>query len=179
MNLKIRGKIRTEVIILKLKAIAVAAAIAMSLNLTVSFAEPAKDKPRDGDPKDRIEQKFNERDNLKQKQNESQDFERNPIKKYEQKKLKIKKLLEEGKITKEKADRILERIDGKIKEIEEFQNLPLEKKREKIIRDFKEKLDNMVSQGKMKKEEAEKMMKEIIEKINAWDGRGFPEIHIQ
>lgn len=104
-------------------------------------------------------------------------LQKDPLKALESKKERIQSLLKEGKISKEEADRINAKIDSKIKEVKEFNKLPLEKKREKLISDFKVRLERKVKDGKMTKEKMDELLKDYTEKINKWDGKGYPGIY--
>ncbi|HHV99254.1 MAG TPA: hypothetical protein GXX36_06740 [Clostridiaceae bacterium] len=100
--------------------------------------------------------------------------EKDPIKYLEKMKQKVQTLLKEGKITKEEADRINAKIDEKIKMINEFNQLPLDKKREKLLSNLKDHLEKKVKEGKLTKNQMNKIMKEYEKKVKEWDGNGFP-----
>lgn len=102
---------------------------------------------------------------------------KDPIKFLEMKKQKIRKMQEENKITKEKADEIISRIDARIKEIEEFNKLPLDQKKERMLEKFKKSMDEKVQKGKITREEADKRIQKFKEKIEKWDGNGYPRLH--
>lgn len=102
---------------------------------------------------------------------------KDPIKSLEMKKQKIRKMQEENKITKEKADEIISKIDTRIKEIEEFNKLPLDQKKAKLLERFKKSVDKRVEKGRITPEEADKMIREYTEKIEKWDGNGYPRLH--
>lgn len=99
---------------------------------------------------------------------------RDPLKELQNKKEKIDSLLKEGKITKDEADKIKSRIDKKIKEINEFNKLPLEQKKEKLISRFKKKIEIKVSKGKLTRQQADELMRKFSEMIQKWDGTGYP-----
>lgn len=102
--------------------------------------------------------------------------EHDPVKRLQGEKEKIKKLLEEGKITKEEAEERIKLIDEKIKKIEEYNKLPLEKKKEKLIENFRNFTDEMVKKGEITQEKAEELIKEYESKIKQWNGNGMPPI---
>lgn len=113
--------------------------------------------------------------NMVEKENSTcSEKEEDPIKKLQGKKEKIQKLFEEGKLTKEEAEAKIKLIDEKIKKIEEFNKLPLSKKKEKLIENFKNFTDDMVRKGKITQEKAEELVKEYESKVNRWDGNGKP-----
>ncbi len=99
---------------------------------------------------------------------------KDPLKRLQEKREKIQSLLKEGKITKEKADSITSRIDSKIKKIEEFNKLSPEQKKEKLMNDFKERLEKKVKDGRLTRGKADSMLKEFTEKVQKWDGNGYP-----
>jgi len=105
------------------------------------------------------------------------DFEKDPIKVLQSKKEKVQSLYKEGKISKEKADAIIARIDSKIKEIREFDSLNLQQKKDKLINDFKASIDKRVKEGKLTKEKADTIVKDFTDKITKWDGNGYPQFH--
>jgi len=163
MILLFPGKIKSGGGILRIKKLAAAAVFALILFTPVSAAGRPNCQPVTKGKDIRLEHRekgFKERD---------------PVKALEAKKEIIRKLVKEGKISKEKAEEIIRKLDAKIEKIKEFQSLPLEEKRKRLINDFTEKLDRMVKEGKISRQEADKMLKEITEKINKWDGSGLPK----
>ena len=69
-----------------------------------------------------------------------------PIKALELRKERIKQQLKEGKITKEKADEIITKIDAKIEEIQEFNNMTVQQKKDSLIRRFKTSIEQKVKE---------------------------------
>lgn len=106
-----------------------------------------------------------------------EEFNKDPVKFLEEKKIKIQTLLKEGKITKEKADEITARLDSKIKEIQSFNKLTLQQKREKLINDCRTLIDKQVKEGKLDSAKASGIISDYTEKINKWDGTGYPFYH--
>jgi len=104
-----------------------------------------------------------------------EEFVKDPITVLENRKNEINKLLKEGKISREKADAMLKRIDAGITEIKKFNKLTLEEKRARLIKDCREYLDNLVERGEMDREKASKIYEDYAEKINKWDGTGYPK----
>lgn len=133
------------------------------LTVTTAFAAP-----------DMAKSEKNHEKNFKQKCSE---FEKDPIKALESRKAEVQSLFNDGKITKEKADAITARIDGRIKEINEFNKLSVQEKRVKLINDFKTFIDNKVKEGKLTKEEADIKVKDFNDKVTKWDGKGYPKFH--
>ena len=149
---------------MSLRKFVTAATIFFALTTTVSLAKNPY-----------IQKVENTEQKTEQREEQSQDTRKlDPLQVLEKRKEKINKLLKEGKIPKEKAEEKLRKIDRRIEEIKEFQKLPLEKKRERVINNFRHELDKLVRDGAIKPEEAERLMNEVTEKINKWDGSGYP-----
>jgi len=109
---------------------------------------------------------------------ESEDIrDKDPIKFLEKKKARIQALLKEGKIEKEKADAIIKRIDERIKKLKEFNKLTTAQKKEKLIQEFKAKIAEKVKAGKLTKEKGDELIKKYTEKVEKWDGKGYPDFH--
>lgn len=105
------------------------------------------------------------------------EFDKDPIKVLESRKAKIKSLLKEGKIDKETADEKTTRIDLKIKEIQSFNKLSLQQKKDKLINDCRTAVEKRVQEGKLDRTKADTIIKNYTEKINKWDGNGYPQLH--
>lgn len=114
---------------------------------------------------------------LKDSGKKCDEFRKDPVKALEAKKAKIQTLLKEGKITKEKAEEITARIDTKIKEIESFNKLSLQQKKDKLISDCRSYVEKQVKEGKLDRAKADELIKKYTEKINKWDGSGYPKYH--
>ncbi len=104
-----------------------------------------------------------------------EEFQKDPIKALESGKEKVQTLLKEGKISKEKADEITSKIDSKINEIKNFNKLDLKQKKDKLINDCKSHIEKRVKEGKLDKDKADALLKDYTEKINNWDGKGYPQ----
>lgn len=117
------------------------------------------------------------KENKTEWRNKYDDFEKNPITALEENKNEILQLLKEDKLTKEKADAIISRIDAKISKIKAFEKLPLAQKKEALIKDCKARLDTLVKDGKIQKDKADAILKKYTEKIQNWDGIGYPDFH--
>lgn len=115
--------------------------------------------------------------NEKEFQQKYQEFRKDPIKALQGQKEKINSLQKEGKITKEKADAINARLDAKIKEIQEFNKLTLQQKKDKLISNFQARLDKKVKAGKLTQDQAITKINAFTEKIKKWDGQGYPMFH--
>lgn len=101
--------------------------------------------------------------------------EKDPLKRLEKRKELIEKELKEGKITKEKADEMTDRIDKHIAKIKEFNSLSLPQKKQFLSEKFKSRIDHEVKQGKITKEEGDKALDEFNNSLENWDGKGFPQ----
>lgn len=149
--------------------------VIISLTTTTAFA--TIDTPvSNGSTQNHIvtEPKQDIKKDFKQKHDE---FNKDPIKALENRKVKIQSLLKEGKITKEKADKKTARIDSKIKEIQTFNKLTLQQKKDKLINDCKTSVEKLVKEGKLDRTKADTILKNHTEKINKWDGNGYPQFH--
>lgn len=102
------------------------------------------------------------------------EFVKDPLKVLENRKNEIEELLNEGKISKDKAEAILKKIDAAIAEIKKFNNMSLEEKRDRLIKDCKDYLENLVEKGEMDKEKASEILEKYSDKIKKWDGTGYP-----
>jgi hypothetical protein len=161
---------------MKFPAILAGAVVITCLSTTMAFAETNTQGSSDISSN---QQKSDKADKGEKhcKRKDHQEFIKDPIKALESRKEKVQKSLKDGKITKEKADEINSRIDAKIKAIKEFNSLPLDKKRDKLITNFKAFMDKRVKDGKLSQEEANTKIKEFTDKIKKWDGTGYPMLH--
>jgi polyhydroxyalkanoate synthesis regulator phasin len=100
---------------------------------------------------------------------------KDPIKMLEEKKKCIMKECKEGKISKEKADELIKKIDEHISKIKEFQSLPLDKKKEQLYCRFKSCIEKQVKEGKLTEQEAKQRLCEFAKELEKWDGNGFPK----
>lgn len=120
-------------------------------------------------------QKSVDKKHMKRHRQFRRDFEKDPIKVLEKKKEKVRSLEKEGKITKEKADAIIGKIDKKIKEIKDFNNLTPEQKRERLTEKFEKVIERRVEEGKLTKKEADKLIRQFKKDVKEYDGKGYPE----
>ncbi len=88
-------------------------------------------------------------------------------------------MLKEGKINKEKADEKITRINSKINEIQEFNKLTPEQKKDRLINNFKASIENRVKEGKLERKQADELLKKFLKKIGSWDGNGYPDFHLR
>lgn len=99
-----------------------------------------------------------------------------PLKKLEEKKEIIEKEYQDGKITKEQAEEKQEKIDKHIEKVKEFEKLPLPQKKEKISDKVKSKIEKDVQEGKITKDEGDKILKEFNQNLEKWDGSENPKM---
>lgn len=99
---------------------------------------------------------------------------KDPLQKLQEKKEDIGKDLKEGKITKEKADELTKRIDERIRQINEFNSLPLSEKKQQLSKIFNSNLEKKILEGKLTKEEGEKLLADFNKQLEKWDGKDFP-----
>jgi len=156
-------------------------AVITCFSTTLAFAAPEISHPSNAtavqsqsDTKDEKEQKIDRIEQKGECKKDRHDFHKDPVKDLERRKKEVKSLLKEGKISKEKADEIIKKLDDRIKKIKEFNKLPLEKKKEKLINDFKARIDKEIEEGRITKEKADELLKEFTKRIEQWDGKGYP-----
>lgn len=161
---------------MKIRKLLSIVAVVACFSATAVFAAPEISNPGDdAGQKKMIDTK--DKNELEDMRDEQQEFSKDPIKDMERRKEKVQSLLKEGKISKEKADEITKKLDEKIKKIKEFNKLPLEKKKEKLINDFKARIDKEVKDGRIPKEKADELLKEFTRRIEQWDGKGYPKFY--
>ena len=119
------------------------------------------------------QQKAQPQEQLKEKHKEKH---KDPIKHLEKKKENIKKELKEGKITRKEADELTEKIDKRIARIKEFNRLPLPEKKAHLSSKFKSRIEQAVKDGKISKEEADKLQADFNKNLESWDGKGYPKL---
>lgn len=98
----------------------------------------------------------------------------NPVNALEKKKQHIQSLVKEGKLTKEKADKIISRIDSRIKAVKEFDKLTLTEKKQKLKDTLRSNLEKRQRAGRLTREKMDEIISEFDKKIDAWDGKGYP-----
>ena len=99
-----------------------------------------------------------------------------PLKAMENKKAKIQELVKAGRITQEEAEIELAKLEEKIRKINEFNALDLPQKKAKLLAHYQEVLEKRVQEGKITQQEAEQLLKKFSEKVEQWDGTGFPHL---
>jgi Spy/CpxP family protein refolding chaperone len=160
---------------MKISRLLITVALAANLLTTVALAAPTDSKsptPNATEQKESADRK--DKCTSPECHKSNKEMHKDPIKALEKKKDKVSKLEKEGKISKEEADKKIREIDARIKGIEEFNKLPVEQKRAKLIEKFKEHMDLKVKDGKLSKEKADELISDYTKKIQEWDGNGFP-----
>jgi tRNA A37 N6-isopentenylltransferase MiaA len=99
---------------------------------------------------------------------------KDPIKALENQKSHIQDMLKNGKLTQDEANTRLAKIDEKISEINKFNTLTLEQKKEKLTNDLKDRLTQAVKDGKLTQVKADEILKNFNSKLSTWDGTGYP-----
>ncbi len=97
------------------------------------------------------------------------------LKRLEGKKEDIRKQYEEGKIDQKEAEEITQKLDRRIARIKEFNSLPLPEKKERLSNKFKYHLEQNIKDGKVTKEEGEKILKDFNKSLENWDGKESPK----
>lgn len=93
-----------------------------------------------------------------------------PAKRLEQMKENLDKRVQEGKMTKEEADKIIADCEKRQKDMQDFQNLPLDQKKAKMLENEKQRLDNLVKDSKITQKEADLRLELLKERLTNWDG---------
>jgi len=163
------------------RILAAAIAVTFLTATTVFSASGSSNAPQIGVSQQKgnatkMESKHTREKGVKQK---CDSFSKDPLKVLQSKKEKIKSLLKEKKITKEKADAMTARIDAMIKEIQKYDSLPLQGKRDVLINNFKASVDKRVKNGRLTQDVADTMVKDFTDKITKWDGKGYPQFQMK
>jgi len=98
-----------------------------------------------------------------------------PLKYLEEKKAHIQEQVRAGILTQEEADAKIARIEEKIRDIREFNQLSVPEKKEKLLSRYREMLEKKVAAGRITRQEADKRLQAFTEKVKAWDGQGYPD----
>ncbi len=99
---------------------------------------------------------------------------KDPLTMLQQLRDRIQQRLDDGKISKDKADKETARIDKKVKELQDFNALTLDQKKDKLIKDFTAAANKKVEAGKLTQQKADESIAKYTDKINKWDGNGYP-----
>lgn len=97
-----------------------------------------------------------------------------PIQALENFKTKIEEKYSQGKISQNQENRILTKINNAEQKIQAFNNMTLEQKKQTLIDDFTNFINNQVKNGKITQSKANTLIKNFTDKVNKWDGNGYP-----
>ncbi|WHE06758.1 hypothetical protein PGH24_11530 [Thermoanaerobacterium thermosaccharolyticum] len=97
-----------------------------------------------------------------------------PIQRLENIKAKVTEKYNEGKISKDKYDSIIAKINNMEQQINDFNKLTLDQKRQKLISDYTAAVNKKVQSGKITQDKANELIKNYTDKVNKWDGTGLP-----
>lgn len=97
-----------------------------------------------------------------------------PIQVLENFKTKIEEKYSQGKISQNQENRILAKINNAEQKIQAFNNMTLEQKKQTLIDDFTNFINNQVKNGKITQSKANTLIKNFTDKVNKWDGNGYP-----
>ncbi|MCX7709518.1 MAG: hypothetical protein N2484_06675 [Clostridia bacterium] len=100
-----------------------------------------------------------------------------PAQLLEKRKADIQQRVKDGKLTQTEADKAIAQVEAKVKEMQEFNSLTLEQKREKLLNDFTASISQRVKDGKLTQAEADKNIAEFKTKLSNWDGSGRMPFH--
>lgn len=97
-----------------------------------------------------------------------------PLERLQKEKEAIQQKVKDGKLTQEQADKRIAEIDQRIKEIQDFNNLTLDQKKEKLLSSFTTSINEKVKNGKLAQDKADQEIANFKTKLDAWDGTGNP-----
>lgn len=122
--------------------------------------------------------------NFEEKSLSKQEFEKfreemknNPVKALEDRKAKIESAVKEGKLPREKADQMIDHINKTISSVKEFDKLSVTQKKEKLKKDFNASIEKKIEKGRIDKDKADALIKDFCDKIEKWDGKGYPQFN--
>lgn len=98
-----------------------------------------------------------------------------PIQTLENLKTKIEEKYSQGKISQDQEKSILTKINNAEQKIQAFNNMTLDQKKQTLIDDFTNIINNQVKNGKITQDKANTMIKNFTDKVNSWDGNGYPQ----
>ncbi|MGJ7044890.1 hypothetical protein [Thermoanaerobacterium thermosulfurigenes] len=98
-----------------------------------------------------------------------------PIQTLENLKTKIEEKYSQGKISQDEENKILAKINTAEQKIEDFNNMTLDQKKQTLIDDFTNIVNNQVKNGKITQDKANTLIKNFTDKVNKWDGNGYPQ----
>lgn len=106
-----------------------------------------------------------------------EELKNNPVKALEDRKAKIESAVKEGKLPREKADKMIDHINKTISSVKEFDKLSITQKKEKLKKDFNAMIEKKIEKGRIDKDKADALIKDFGDKIEKWDGKGYPQFN--
>ncbi|MFZ5989635.1 MAG: hypothetical protein ACOYWZ_21265 [Bacillota bacterium] len=100
-----------------------------------------------------------------------------PIKDLQTLRKEVQEDYKQGNISKDELDLALTKIDRKLNAVKEFNKLSLEQKKDRLINEFTKAVNRKVQEGKISENDMEKIISVFTEKVNAWDGKGYPTFY--
>ncbi|ADL69453.1 hypothetical protein Tthe_1969 [Thermoanaerobacterium thermosaccharolyticum DSM 571] len=99
-----------------------------------------------------------------------------PIQLLENLKAKIEEKYSQGKISQNQENNIITKINSAEQKIENFNNMTLDQKKQTLIDYFTTIVNNEVKNGKITQDKANTLIKNFTDKVNKWDGTGYPPV---
>ncbi|WP_434639649.1 hypothetical protein PQ743_10000 [Thermoanaerobacterium thermosaccharolyticum] len=99
-----------------------------------------------------------------------------PIQLLENLKAKIEEKYSQGKISQNQENNIITKINSAEQKIENFNNMTLDQKKQTLIDYFTTIVNNQVKNGKITQDKANTLIKNFTDKVNKWDGTGYPPV---
>ena len=97
------------------------------------------------------------------------------LKELQNKKAAVEQELSDGLISESQASRMTSHIDLKIKEIETFNSMSPQEKKNKLLEDFTLRIGKFVKSGGLEKDTGDKKIEDYKLKLEKWNGEGaFP-----
>lgn len=97
-----------------------------------------------------------------------------PVQRLENLKTKLTDKYNQGKISKDKYDKAIAKINQIEQKIKDFNNMTLDQKKQTLINDYNTAINKRVQQGKLTQDKANELIKNYTDKVNKWDGNGYP-----
>lgn len=107
----------------------------------------------------------------------SEELKNNPVKALEDRKAEIESAVKEGKLPREKADKMIDHINKIISSVKDFDKLSVTQKKEKLKKDFNTIIEKKIEKGYINKDKADALIKDFGDKIEKWDGKGYPQFN--
>lgn len=95
-----------------------------------------------------------------------------PAQMLEKQKANLQQRVADGKMTQEEADKAIAQMEQKVKEMQDFNALTPEQKKEKLLNEFTTSTNERVTAGKLTQEKADQAIADFKAKLDKWDGTG-------